>query len=176
MTIEHDTEPDAEGHLLTITDQSGNRLEQVFTFDGTPVTNVSNSTEIDEQKLDPTLEIGDETTPQQTAGAGYEVGAAGYEVGSLADRETSQTITYTITLNATAFDTNEYDAQVALITDQVNESYTPPVDTWPSDDLGTAYASNNHTFEITTSDQVAKSDKPSDRTVHPTFTEQKSGS
>ncbi|WP_254522224.1 hypothetical protein [Natrinema caseinilyticum] len=141
VTIEHDGETQLGGYLLTLTDRDGDTVEQVFTVDGTPVTNVSTSEKIDARHLEPRLEISN-----GAALPGYErpVGAAGYEGAGAGDK-----VRLTITLNASAFDVGEYDARVDLVTERVDEEYTPPADTMPSDDLETDHASNEHTFRVT---------------------------
>ncbi|WP_265112395.1 hypothetical protein [Halosolutus halophilus] len=157
LTIESEDDEriSANGFLLNITDQEGNGFEQVFTADGTPVTNVSDSEKISEREVDPTLEREAEaeavgTGDDKTKGYGYE------QVET--DRDDSETII--ITLNAQAFDVNEYDAQVEIITEEIDETYEPPEDTLPSDDLETDHASNVHTFAVI--DTVEDSDKRDD--------------
>lgn len=162
----------ANGYLLNITDQNGNSFEQVFTADGTPVTNVSDSEKISVQDVDPKLEIGAESDGAEAEvakadggdvadGTGYEqveIQRDGYEQVETQQVDDSK-ITIVITLNAQAFDVNKYDAQVEIITEQIDETYEPPEDTLPSDDLDTDHASNVHTFEVIDSDRGEEQDK-----------------
>lgn len=127
MTVDHkDGERvHAEGYLLTITDQEEGTLEVVFAADGTPVATVTDSEKIDEKKLDPTLE---DKTVAEFPGyefPGYEK-VPGYEFPGYEEAPGYEHVdaprTYKITMDATAFDVNEYDVQIEIITEKFDEA------------------------------------------------------
>ena len=145
LTVEQDVDERVrpDGFLLTITDREEGTLEQVFAADGSPVETKSNSTKIATDELKPTLEKRAVIEP------GYEH-KPGYERLPL-------TVTYKLTLNATAFDVNDYDAHVDLVTAPFDEL---PADGWPSDDLETAHTSTVHSFAITPEPDPVDTEEP----------------
>ena len=157
VTVEHEGNDsvETEGYLLTIADPDGNSMEQVFTSHGEPISTESDSDNLDDRQLDPNLEMKDsvpllgyEERP------GYE-DRPGYEHATI-----SETIVLEITVDAEAFDVNEYEAQVQLISDGSAEL---PTNVLPSTELETTHPSNVHSFAVTETDEPTEPEKTDER-------------